>query len=98
MTEIERAGELMASAAVGDLQLLRCLGFVLGPPIKHMGHYERALVTACDAGQIGVVTELLNMGVVPIDGHAMECAKREGHLDIINVLTRFYKNNPTTAY
>lgn len=75
-TQIDRARDLIfAAAAAGDLTLLRCMSYVLGPPHDHKFDYERALVSACDAGQANVVRALLSMGVTPQDSHALECAR-----------------------
>lgn len=88
--QARRAGDLMAaSAAAGDLRTLRVVSFVLGPPDQHATQYERALVSACDAGHVHVANALLAMGVTPLDGHAAECASRAGHIDIINLLAKF---------
>ena len=89
MSVIERVQDLMvASATVGDLKLFRCLSYILGPPTEWPQQYERALVSACDAGQTQVVATLLEMGVTPLDGHALECAMREGHNVIVDILSR----------
>jgi hypothetical protein len=82
-----RASDLMAaSAAAGDLQTLRLMSFVLGPPHEHVAQYERALVSACDAGHVHVAKTLLAMGVTPLDGHAADCASRGGHIDVVKLL------------
>ena len=83
----ERAGSLLgASASVGDVQMLKVMSFVLGAPCDHVEQYQRAMVCAAGAGQEDIIRSLIQMGVVPLDNIALQCAQREGYSNIVEIL------------
>ena len=82
-----KAGDLLAAAATsGNMQLLRVMGYVLGKPTENKDQYDRAMFSACDAGNVNVVKALLDMGVSSENKYAIESAVLEGHLEIAKIL------------
>jgi hypothetical protein len=93
-----RPKPLASAAAEGDLERVRFLLKIgASPNAEGVDNVYTALTGAADAGHTGIVRLLLQKGADPLlkDGEgqtAMECAKRNGHTDIVRILEEAQRN------